>query len=160
MREIDTKYTNFAHMRTPTVKKRYSNSEIAFALEQLKKNDYNYYRTSRELHISRASLSRWLEEFKIQPLVVEEEDIPVVDEAVEISHINNDLTSLDEAITLAINKAKELIPLCKNAIAASTVAKNLTKVRLDLTGRDLDEEKKSKTYNIIQATIDIFNQNK
>lgn len=148
-------------MRTPTVKKRYSNSEIAFALEKLKQNGYNYKKTSRELNISRSALRRWQAEFKLQPLVIEEEETPViVEEAVEIANIDNNLTTLDEAITLAINKAKELIPLCKNAIEASTVAKNLTKVRLDLTGRDLDEEKKSKTYNIIQATIDIFNQNK
>lgn len=146
-------------MRTPTVKKRYSNAEIAFALEKLKQNNYNYYKTSCELSISRSALRRWLEESKITPLVEEETPV-IVEDAVEIANIENDLTTLDEAITLAIETAKSLIPYCKTAIEASTVAKNLTKVRLDLTGRDLDEEKKSKTYNIIQATIDIFNQNK
>lgn len=110
--------------------------------------------------MSRSTLIRWRKEFQVAPLVTEEDEESAPIEVAEvIQSVDDNIQELDEAITLAIQKAKSLIPMCKTAIEASTVAKNLTKVRLDLTGRDLDEDKKNKGYSILQATINILNKN-
>lgn len=146
--------------KTPTVRKRYSNSQIAFALEELRRSDYNFYQTAKKVGVSRSTLIRWRKEFQVAPLVTEEDEESAPIEVAEvIQSVDDNIQELDEAITLAIQKAKSLIPMCKTAIEASTVAKNLTKVRLDLTGRDLDEDKKNKGYSILQATINILNKN-
>ena len=146
--------------KTPTVRKRYSNSQIAFALEELRRSDYNFYQTAKKVGVSRSTLIRWRKEFQVAPLVTEEDEESAPIEVAEvIQSVDDNIQELDEAITLAIQKAKSLIPMCKTAIEASTVAKNLTKVRLDLTGKDLDEDKKNKGYSILQATINILNKN-
>lgn len=146
--------------KTPTVRKRYSNSQIAFALEELRRSEYNFYQTAKKVGVSRSTLIRWRKEFQVAPLVTEEnEESAPIEVAEVIQSVDDNIQELDEAITLAIKKAKSLIPMCKTAIEASTVAKNLTKVRLDLTGKDLDEDKKNKGYSILQATINILNKN-
>ena len=141
--------TTFAVMKTPTVKKKYSDDVISRSLAILRDNDYNYKKTSRETAISRDTLRRWAKQYSTP--IEEPEVIEVIPEPGE--PLPEEIKTLDDAIAAAIKRAKELIPECKTAVEASTVAKNLTKVRLDLT-TNTDEANKRKAESLLQATID------
>lgn len=141
--------TTFAPMKTPTVKKKYSEEVISRALAILRDNDYNYKKTSRETTISRDTLRRWAKEYSTP--IEEPEVIEVIPEPSE--PLPEEIKTLDDAIAAAIKRAKELIPACKTAVEASTVAKTLAKVRLDLT-TNTDEANKRKAESLLQATID------
>ena len=149
-------------MKTPT-KGLYSQATIANALERLRLNDGNLKKTSRELNISRDALRRWAKKYPDQLPAAEdnytEVEVEVVEPIREVYEpLPDDIRNLDEAISEAIKRAKELIPNCRTAIEASTVAKNLTKVRLDLTSNN-DENNKKKAQGILAATLEALRKN-
>lgn len=147
-------------MKTPT-KGLYSQATIANALERLRLNDGNLKKTSRELNISRDALRRWAKKYPDQLPAVEDNytEVEVVEPLQEVYEpLPEDIRNLDEAISEAIKRAKELIPNCRTAIEASTVAKNLTKVRLDLTSNN-DENNKKKAQGILAATLEALRKN-
>lgn len=140
-------------MRTPTVRKQYSDAEITRALETLRANDYNLKKTSREVGISRDTIRRWQKEYDRPP--GEPTDVTpaeVIDTTIEKWH------QLDEAITKAIARTLDLIPQCKSAIEASTVAKNLARIKLDLQSGRAEITEQEKHHNILQTTINILNK--
>lgn len=63
---------------------------------------------------------------------------------------------IDRAIEDAIKRTRDLIKECKTAVEASTVAKNLVKVKLDLAGENSDNPPRNK--HILQQTINILQQ--
>lgn len=147
-------------MKTPT-KGLYNQATIANALERLRLNDGNLKKTSRELNISRDALRRWAKKYPDQLPAAEDNytEVEVVEPIHEVYEpLPDDIRNLDEAISEAIKRAKELIPNCRTAIEASTVAKNLTKVRLDLTSNN-DENNKKKAQGILAATLEALRKN-
>lgn len=149
-------------MKTPT-KGLYNQATIANALERLRLNDGNLKKTSRELNISRDALRRWAKKYPDKLPAAEdnytEVEVEVVEPIREVYEpLPDDIRNLDEAISEAIKRAKELIPNCRTAIEASTVAKNLTKVRLDLTSNN-DENNKKKAQGILAATLEALRKN-
>ena len=151
MRETDTIIYLCAMIQTPYQKK-YINADIAWALDTLKKNENNLLKTSKETGVARSTLRRWAEEFADKEIPVDEDGVII------LTAEEAEIAKLDEAINAALDKTRALIPKCKTAVEASTVAKNLVKIKLDLVSENLDDERKSKRQNILQATINILNK--
>lgn len=136
-------------IKTPSVAKSYSIATIREALVLLQENGGNLKRTSVQMNISRDTLRRWSKEYP---------DLPPEEECIHMSpEARAEATEeIDRAIEDAIKRTRDLIKECKTAVEASTVAKNLVKVKLDLAGENPDNPSRNK--HILQQTINILQQ--
>lgn len=141
--------------KTPS-SKLYSDEVIANALEVLKDNNYKVDPTAKQLGIPRGTLRRWVDASGGIP--AQYKNPPKAPKATEIIITDESSPLLDRVLDRALQRTFDLIPQCKTAFEASTIAKNISAIKKDIaaiTGEDGNTKQKLTT---LQQTINILNK--